>query len=370
MTARKLARVDRERDGDAERPDRQAGHRRADDARAVEHRGVERDGVADVPRPDHLVRERLADGHVDGVGAAEQERPAATIIQTCTDAASRSGPRGSPPGPSSRPGPRAASGAWAARRRGPRRTGPRTMTGTNWAAATTPSQSGSPPLICRTSQAWATCCIQVPTSEIGLAGEEQPVVAVPEGRSCRGRRAGAARARRADHRRPPRRDADPGRRRARRGARRGGVGGARPRRSSRRAGRAWLRASRSGDRPGPGRRRRSAPAARSGPGRAEALAVALARGLVLQQLADLGEREPGVVAQAPDEPQALEIGRVVEAVGAIRPGGRLQQADLLVVADRPGRQAGLGGDFLDAQQVAGGASAIGRSRGSGSVTPR
>lgn len=34
---------------------------------------------------------------------------------------------------------------------------------------------------------------------------------------------------------------------------------------------------------------------------AEALAVSLARDLVLQELADLGEGEPGIVAQASDE---------------------------------------------------------------------
>ena len=39
------------------------------------------------------------------------------------------------------------------------------MTGRNWAVATIPSQIGSP-VSWRTSQAWATCCIQVPTSEI------------------------------------------------------------------------------------------------------------------------------------------------------------------------------------------------------------
>ena len=42
---------------------------------------------------------------------------------------------------------------------------PKTMTGMNWAAATMPSHSGSP-VSCRTSQAWATCCIHVPISEI------------------------------------------------------------------------------------------------------------------------------------------------------------------------------------------------------------
>ena len=85
-------------------------------------------------------------------------------------------------------------------------------------------------------------------------------------------------------------------------------------------------------------------------GRPESQSIALARGLVLQQLADLGQREPGVVAQGADEAQALEVGRVEQAVGAIRPGGRLQEADLLVIADRAGRQAGLGCDILDPEE--------------------
>ena len=42
---------------------------------------------------------------------------------------------------------------------------PRRRTGRNWAADTMPSHSGSPSVSSRTSQAWATCCIQVPTSE-------------------------------------------------------------------------------------------------------------------------------------------------------------------------------------------------------------
>ena len=85
-------------------------------------------------------------------------------------------------------------------------------------------------------------------------------------------------------------------------------------------------------------------------GRPEPLSIALARGLVLEQLADLGEREPGVVAQGADEAQALEVGRVEQAVGAVRSGGGLQEAHLLVVADRAGRQAGLGGDILDPEE--------------------
>ena len=85
-------------------------------------------------------------------------------------------------------------------------------------------------------------------------------------------------------------------------------------------------------------------------GLAQAGAVALACRVVLEQLADLGEREAGVVAQAPDEPQAIEVRRVVQPVVALGSGGRLEQADLLVVADRAGRQAGLRGDLVDPQQ--------------------
>src|SRR6478752_3032561 len=42
-------------------------------------------------------------------------------------------------------------------------------------------------------------------------------------------------------------------------------------------------------------------------GLAEALAVALARGVVFEKLADLREREAGVVAEAADELEAVEI---------------------------------------------------------------
>ena len=42
---------------------------------------------------------------------------------------------------------------------------PRTMTGRNCTAAVRPSRNGSP-VICRTSQAWATCCIHMPMSEM------------------------------------------------------------------------------------------------------------------------------------------------------------------------------------------------------------
>ena len=50
------------------------------------------------------------------------------------------------------------------------------------------------------------------------------------------------------------------------------------------------------------------------PGLAVALAIALARSVVLEKLADLRQREPGIVAQAPDELEPLEIRGVVEAV--------------------------------------------------------
>ncbi len=84
---------------------------------------------------------------------------------------------------------------------------------------------------------------------------------------------------------------------------------------------------------------------------AEPLAVACAGGLVLEELADLGQREPGIVTQAADEEQAIEVGRVVQAIVAIGSAGRLEQSDLLVVADRAGRQAGLGRDFVDLEEA-------------------
>ena len=50
------------------------------------------------------------------------------------------------------------------------------MTGTNWKTARSPRATGS--LVSnRMSQLWATLSIQVPTSEIELAGPEQAVVA-------------------------------------------------------------------------------------------------------------------------------------------------------------------------------------------------
>ena len=59
-------------------------------------------------------------------------------------------------------------------------------------------------------------------------------------------------------------------------------------------------------------------------GLAQPFAVALAGGLVLEQLADLGEREPGVVAKAADELESVEVRGVVEAVVAIGASRRLR----------------------------------------------
>ena len=83
------------------------------------------------------------------------------------------------------------------------------------------------------------------------------------------------------------------------------------------------------------------------------LSIALADRLVLQQLPDLEEAETGVVAELLDEPQALQVARVEQAVGPVRAARRLQQAELLVVTDGPGGKAGLSRDFLDAAKAGG-----------------
>ena len=82
----------------------------------------------------------------------------------------------------------------------------------------------------------------------------------------------------------------------------------------------------------------------------QALAISFACRVVLEQLADLGQRETSVVAQASNEQQALEVRLVVQPVVTVGPGGRFQQPDFLVVADSPRGQAGLGGHLVDAQE--------------------
>ena len=86
------------------------------------------------------------------------------------------------------------------------------------------------------------------------------------------------------------------------------------------------------------------------PGRPEALGVADSGRLVLEEEADLREREPGVIAQLADEPQSFQVARVVQAVVALGARGRREEPDLLVVADRARRQAGLRGDLLDPEE--------------------
>src|SRR5215212_3563226 len=84
--------------------------------------------------------------------------------------------------------------------------------------------------------------------------------------------------------------------------------------------------------------------------RPEPSPVASSGCVVLEQLADLGEAEPRVVAEALDEAQALDVIVVEEPIRALGAGGGLEQADLLVVPDRPRRQAEDGRNLLDAEE--------------------
>ena len=72
--------------------------------------------------------------------------------------------------------------------------------------------------------------------------------------------------------------------------------------------------------------------------------------LVFEELADLGEREAGHVAQLADVADSLHVRRVVQAVVAVGAGGRLEKADLLVIPHGSGRGTGLGCDLLDSQE--------------------
>jgi hypothetical protein len=77
--------------------------------------------------------------------------------------------------------------------------------------------------------------------------------------------------------------------------------------------------------------------------------------LVLQQVPDVRQREAGIVTQAADETQPLQVLAVVETVRTLGTGRRGEQSELLVVADGARREAGLGRDLLDAQQARRGA---------------
>jgi hypothetical protein len=77
----------------------------------------------------------------------------------------------------------------------------------------------------------------------------------------------------------------------------------------------------------------------------EAGPVSLAGLLVLEELADLGKAEAGIVAEAADEAEPIEVVLVEQAVGALGAGGGLEQPELFVVADGPCGQADLTRDL-------------------------
>src|SRR4051794_2533399 len=75
-----------------------------------------------------------------------------------------------------------------------------------------------------------------------------------------------------------------------------------------------------------------------------------ARVLGFDQLLEALEREAEQGLQPPQVGEALDVGLGVGAVGAGLAASRAgQQADLLVVADRPRRRPGQLGDFADPQ---------------------
>ena len=78
--------------------------------------------------------------------------------------------------------------------------------------------------------------------------------------------------------------------------------------------------------------------------------AALAGGLVLEQPGDLGEREAGVVAQALDEAEPLQIRVVVEAIVALGAGRGREKPQLLVVAHGARRQSDFGSRLMNAKQ--------------------
>ena len=299
---------------------------RPDDPGAVEHRRVERDGVADVLAPDELDRERLADRHVDGVGDPEQEgqhqdHPDLDDAGDDEHGEDRGEDHhrdlGRDQDPALGQGVRGDAGEQAEDHDRDELGGrddaePDRIVG----------QLEDEPRL-------GDLLHPGPDQRDRLAGEEQPVVAMAGRRSSpRSRRGGAGQRVAADHDRlravgSGAADCALGMRRraavelgevARRGAR------ARARASSIIVARRAALASRISI-------WRSARAARSTmsarrsvgiAGLAEALAVALARGVVLEQLADLGEREPGVVAQAADELRGAR-GRRRRTGGSRRP---------------------------------------------------
>jgi hypothetical protein len=359
--------VDRECRSDPERADRQTRDGGADDAGAVEHRRVDRHGVADVPRPDHLDRECLANGHIDGIRTTEQHREHEDHPDL--DDGGRGQDRedhrqdhhrgldrdqglplgqdvGEDPGEQAEDHDRQELGAR-------NHTQPERVAGQG---------QDQPPLR----------DLLHPGADEGdrLAAEEQAVIAMPEWAAA------FAHATRLDRgtvrpviaRVPGARDGDRARPRARQGARRGAVAIAR---RVDHLGEALCLGFEGLDLAldaGPRVIDECSPFGRVVRG-AEPLPIAFAGGLVLQQLTDLRQREARLVAQLLDRAEALEIGRVVQAVRPLGPGSRLEQPDLFVVADRAGCQTGLGGHFLDLEQRSrGGRSGRGRGCGHRPVT--
>ena len=85
-------------------------------------------------------------------------------------------------------------------------------------------------------------------------------------------------------------------------------------------------------------------------GGTKALPIPLAGDLVLEQLADLGQGEARVVAELLDVAKAVEVRLVVQPVRPPERAGRLEEADLLVVPDRPSGQPGVGRHLLDTRR--------------------
>ena len=219
-----------------------------------------------------------------------------------------------------------------------------------------PSTNGSS-VSWRTSHAWATCLHPGADERDELAAEEQPVVAVAErarrrSRSERRRLIGA-RSRSSWQAAPPMRCAWCGL-----AARRRGPRGA-PARCARRAAASAIIASRRSllrssvrdlavdAAEGVDERSAAAPRGRAARNRTRLRSRACSS----SSSWPISAREnPASSRSAADEPQAVEIVGVVQAVRALGAGGGREQPHLLVVADGARRQAGLGGDLLDAEE--------------------
>src|SRR5438270_191457 len=84
---------------------------------------------------------------------------------------------------------------------------------------------------------------------------------------------------------------------------------------------------------------------------AEAAAQLGPRRLGLEQRRELLEREPEQVTQAHDLPHPIDVGlRKAAVLTLLAPAPPRQQADLLVVADRPWRGPGQPGHLADAKR--------------------